>query len=457
MVVLSKLINAGFLLVGQSVFQDVATPQQASVEQYNIIKYLGGSGPYIQNSGWGISTDVPNQCFVEQIQMISRHGERYPSKGDGKFFDTVMQVFKSYGKEFKGDLAFLNNYEYFVTDNDYYEKETSPKNSKGPYAGTTNMLRHGAYFRNRYGHLFNQNEKLVVFSSNSGRCFQSGEYFARGFLGDDYSDDSVQYVVVDEDPKMGGNSLTPRYACKTLNESLHDDLVNQYNKTYLQYILNRWQADNPGLELTTSHVQGLFLWTAFEINVKGSSPFANLFTNDEYIRNGYRNDVVNYYGTGPGNNVTKIAGSPMVEAFLKILQDETKIWLSFTHDTDIEMYLTSMGLIVPSEDLPVDRIPFPNPYNSAELFPQGARIYTEKLSCGDSSYVRFIVNDSVYPFPGCSSGPGFSCELTEFIQLVRSKLDGVDFKQQCQVDGPTQLTFYWDYTTTEYNAPLIDQ
>ena len=68
---------------------------------------------------------------------------------------------------------------------------------------------------------------------------------------------------------MGGNSLTPRYACKTLNQDLHKDLVNQYDKTYLDDILSRWLLDNPGLDLSADQVSSLFLWCAFEINVRG--------------------------------------------------------------------------------------------------------------------------------------------------------------------------------------------
>lgn len=466
MVLISKAVNSGLLFLPQNVFQDVATPQQSSIEQYNIVKYLGGSGPYIQRQGNGISTDFPKSCKIEQINMISRHGERFPSKGDGLFFNKIMKIFNDYDDEFKGDLEFLNNYKYFVKDSEYYEKETSPKNSKSIYTGTTNLFRHGSYFRSRYDSLFNENDKLVIFTSNSGRCYQSGEYFARGFLDDDYNNPNlVEYVIIDEDTKLA-NTLTPRYFCKSFNQSLHSDLINQYDKTYLQDILSRLTKDNPNLKLTTSHIQGLFLWVAFEINVNGYSPFAKLFTLEEYIKNGYRNDIVNYYGTGPGNNITTVIGSPMVEAFLKLLQnnnndDDRKIILTFTHDTDIEVYLSSMGLTVPSSnDIPIDHIPFPNPYNSAELFPQAARIYIEKLKCGDNNnnhYIRFIVNDSVYPYPGCNSGPGFTCEMNEFIQLVKSRLKGINYKEQCQVEGSSELTFYWDYTTTKYNAPLIDQ
>ena len=57
--------------------------------------------------------------------------------------------------------------------------------------------------------------------------------------------------------------------------------------------------------------------------------------------------------------MTKVIGSPMVEASLKMLQEDSKIWLTFTHDTDIEMYLTSLGLIVPPGICPLIEYHFP--------------------------------------------------------------------------------------------------
>lgn len=459
MVSFSKILHSNLLLVNQSIFQDVATPQQAATDQYSVINFLGGSAPYKQGSRYGISTDIPEQCTVEQVQMISRHGERFPSKGDGATFDKIMNVFKSYGKDFKGDLSFLNDYEYFVTNKEYYEKETSPTNSEGTFAGTTTALRHGAYFRQRYSTLYSGGN-FTVFTTNSGRCYQTANYFARGFLGDEYSDEIVEYVVVDEDPKMGANSLTPRYACKNLENINNDDIVDKFDKSYLQDILNRWQQQNPGLNLTTSQVSRLFLWCAFELNVRGSSPFCSLFTNEEFIKSGYENDLTNYYSIGQGNNLSTTMGSPMVEASLRLLLDESstnKIWVMFTHDTDMEFYLSSMGLINPEKDLPVDHVPFPNPYNAAQMFPQGGRTYLEKLNCNDKKYVRFIMNDAVVPFPDCSNGVGFSCDFDQFVDIVRSRLDGIDYSKQCDSTAPANLTFLWDYKDVNYNAPLIDQ
>ena len=84
MVSVSGLLSTGLLLSGRSVFQDIATPEQASTDSNNIFRYLGGSAPYIQRQGYGISTDIPEGCTLEQVQLYSRHVERFPTVNGGK-------------------------------------------------------------------------------------------------------------------------------------------------------------------------------------------------------------------------------------------------------------------------------------------------------------------------------------------------------------------------------------
>ncbi|KAM9923913.1 hypothetical protein OXX80_011380, partial [Metschnikowia pulcherrima] len=96
MVAISKLVNNGLLLVGQQFYRDLATPEQASVESYNVVRYLGGSGPYVQHPGFGISTDIPDKCTLEQVHLMSRHGERFPSSSAGKRFESIMKKVNAY-------------------------------------------------------------------------------------------------------------------------------------------------------------------------------------------------------------------------------------------------------------------------------------------------------------------------------------------------------------------------
>lgn len=56
---------------------------QEPIGGYNILKYMGGYGPYTDRDSFGISRDPPKGCKVEQVVMVHRHGERYPQPADG--------------------------------------------------------------------------------------------------------------------------------------------------------------------------------------------------------------------------------------------------------------------------------------------------------------------------------------------------------------------------------------
>lgn len=462
MVAISKLVNNGLLLAGQNIFADVATPQQAATAQYNIINFLGGAAPYVQHPGFGISPDVPSQCTLEQVHLLSRHGERYPSTGTGKALEAIMTKFKNYNETFVGELAFLNDYTFFISDNALLEKETTPFNSQGPYAGTTDAMRHGMSFRNKYKSLFNATEEsLKVFTSNSGRVHKTAQYFARGFMGEQYSDKSVEYYVISEDADMGANSLTPRTGCEAYDEDMNDATVAKFNSTYLKTSRERILKGNENLNLTSADVNNFFSWCAYELNVRGASPFCDLFTNEEFIQYSYAYDLGQYYSHGSGHNLTATIAAPYLNATLKFLledEPEFKVLLGFSHDTDLEIFHAALGLVEPSADLPTDHIAFPNPYVHSQIVPQGARLYTEKYSCDGSSYVRYIVNDAVYPIQSCQSGPGFSCEISEFESYINKRLEGKDYQTQCNVtDVPTEVTFLWDYATSNYTAADINK
>ena len=80
MVAISKVLNSGLLLAGQSVFQDVATPQQGSVQSYNILNFLGGSAPIFKDKVMVFQLTFPKvvkfnkfNCFQDMekdIQVI---------------------------------------------------------------------------------------------------------------------------------------------------------------------------------------------------------------------------------------------------------------------------------------------------------------------------------------------------------------------------------------------------
>ncbi|QEL61600.1 hypothetical protein CJJ09_003748 [Candidozyma auris] len=295
-----------------------------------------------------------------------------------------------------GELAFLNNYEYFVTDKNYYEKETTPFNSEGPYAGTTDALSHGAAFRSKYSDVFDSRTR---------------------FLGDDFNDEKVDFAVIAEEDKFGANSLTPVVSCKNYHSGANNEFVKQFDTSYLSAAAARITKGNDGFSLSEKEVDRLIAWATL---------LCNLFTNDELVRNSYASDLSYYYSNGPGNNLTATIGAPFLKATLDYLKEENppqKVVLAFTHDTNIEQFHSALGIVAPDQPLPNDYIPFPVPYAHTQIVPMGARLYTEKYKCGNDSYVRYVVNDAVVPIKHCQNGPGFSCKLSDYENYINSRLE----------------------------------
>lgn len=470
MVAISKLVTNGLYLANtQSVLQDLATPQQGALEQYNIVNFLGGAAPYRQWDGYGISPDLPDLCTLEQVQLISRHGERYPTKNAGAKYEKVIDKFLKHGNKgnFSGSLEFLNTYVYFGDNGNssQYALETTNNNSVGPFAGLDDAHRHGIKFREKYGTLYNGSAVLPVFTSNSNRVYHTSVAFTQGFLNQSLdaqlTSSQAHFNVIKEDESSGANSLTPADSCTKYDKDVNNDKLAKYNDDYLKTILDRFQKESPSVDLShikKDDINELFGLCAYEINVRGLSPWCSLFNNDEFLYNGYGNDLSHYYSTGPGNPLSAPIGSVLLNASLELLNKESsnKVWLSFTHDSDIDNFLSALGLLMPTEDLSIDKIDFARTYVHGKLVPQGARIYLERFLKDGESYVRYLVNESVAPLSDCYSGPGFSCPLSDFNSYITDRLSKYNYTQQCDVDSkvPQELSFYWDYGHSNYTAPL---
>ncbi|QLL34624.1 hypothetical protein HG536_0G04860 [Torulaspora globosa] len=432
--------------------------------QEDIFRFLGGAGPYFSFPfDNGIPEQTPDCCKLMQVQLFARHGERFPTKKKGnKILETYYKL-ANYTGTFNESLSFLNDdYEFFVRDPEYYEEETTLKNSLNPlnpYTGERDAQRHSQNFLALYKNLLNETSSFAVFTSNSKRCHDTAQFFIDG-LGNDYN---VSLQVIDEAPSSGANSLTPRYGCANFSESENDGYVRTYSREYLSNLAKRLNIENKGLNLTNSDAENLFFWCAYELNVRGYSDICSIFTEEELIHFSYQDDLESYYENGNGNSLGAVAGSILFNASVELLKQsddlEQKAWLSFTHDSDLINYIAAVGLFDNGVKLNTSYVPFrDHVYRKSWIAPQGARIYTQKFSCYNQSYVRYVVNDAVIPIESCSSGPGFSCPLEQFYDYAESRLSDINFSDKCGkiiATNATSLTFYWDYKTRNYNASLV--
>lgn len=434
--------------------------------QEHIFPYLAGSGPYFSYpNDYGISADTPSGCEISQIQLLARHGERYPSKSKGKKLLKTWNTLQHFPYQFNGSLSFIDDdYEFFIQDLDNLEMETTTENSVNainPYTGEMDAKKHAQEFLAQYADFLEDNREFAVFAASSQRVHDTAQFFIDS-LGDKFN---ISLQVVSEEPSAGANTLSPGYSCPAWNPDEYEDIIGSYSTTYLKAIAERLNRENSGLNLTVTDAYNLFDWCAFELNARGYSEICDVFSPEELIHYSYYDDLTAYYEDGPGYPLIQAVGALYFNASIKLLQQseqlDQKVWLSFTHDTDILNYLTTVGLFDDEKKLDPSYIPFRNHvFHKSWFIPQGARVYTQKYRCSNEFYIRYVVNDAVIPLENCSDGPGFSCEANKFYKYAENRTANQDFYQSCNVSSVsniTELTFFWDWNTTHYNATLLKE
>ncbi|CEP59974.1 histidine phosphatase family protein LALA0_S01e00166g [Lachancea lanzarotensis] len=432
--------------------------------QNDLFPFFGGSAPYFSypmNSG--VSVEAPDKCSMKQIQLFARHGERYPTNSTAQLIKSTYGKLKNAHLNSTGSLSFINDdYCFFLEDPTQFEELTTLKNvidPIDPYSGQQDAQRHAREFMYHYGDLLENTTTLPIFTSNSKRVHDTALYFGQALS----NKLNISMQVISEEASSGANTLTPYNSCKDYNETEHAAIYAKFPKDYLSGISRRLLLENPGLNLTTSDVTNMFSWCAYEIDTRGYSPMCEIFTREELVYYSYNLDLISYYGEGAGNSLSADVGSVPFNSSIELLKQseylDNKVWLSFTHDTNLINYLTAIGLFDDGLKLPADHIPFrQSSYHRSWMVPLGARIYTQLYQCGNESYVRYVVNDAVIPLEQCSTGPGLSCKLSDFLDYAEKQLQKTNFLQDCKVEqssNQTELTFYWDYQKMHYNAPLF--
>lgn len=404
---------------------------------FNLFQNLGGHGPFQEFPALvdGDSARLPDECCITQAHFLGRHGERYPTFSRGIRYEATLEKIKDSG--LTGPLEFLNNYTYFIKPEDY-----GYLTSTGPFNGVNGSVDRAIEFKTRYRHLIQQfeNKTLPIFTASSSRVVDTARLFAQNL-----GLESVELVVIPESHTQGANSLTPDRSCHTYNSSssLHYQFFNhRFHETKRR--LNKF---SPNVFLSSNDIRHLIELCAFEITATGKFDFCSIFTDEEHILNGYSRALRYFYRNGPGNGMSSTLGSVYANATLTLLKSEENntlpLYISFSHDTHINCLLSSLGVFSAGSLSP--KTPnLEHPWVHGDLTPMGASVVFEKVECGNDIYVRLLVNNALVPLPNCSSGPGLSCPLPEFTNLI---LQSKDYVEECQLekDLPQYLSFYWDW------------
>lgn len=419
-----------------------------------ISQLWGPYAPYFSVEG-GISGDVPSGCEVTFVQVLSRHGARYPTASKSKTYSQLIAAIQANATDFKDTTAFLKTYNYTLGSDDL----TS--------FGARQMVDSGIKFYNRYESLTRDNIPFVR-SSDSSRVVESGQYFIQGFqqtkntdrkADRDQSPPTVS-VLISED--SGANNTLNHNTCTVFEAStLGDDVDEGFEARFVPPIAHRLENDMPGVTLSNDDVTYLMDMCSFDTlgasdDPSVLSPFCDMFTLREWEYYNYLESLDKYYGFGAGNPLGPTQGVGFVnELIARMTQtsvhDDTTtnhtldsnpttfpvnktLYADFTHDNGLIPIFFAMGLYNGTETLPTQYIQSASAadgYSASKAVPFAARAYIEMMQCSrdrnPDPFVRVLVNDRVVPLHGCTVDKYGRCRRTDWINGLSFARNGGDW------------------------------
>lgn len=426
----------------------------------------------------GISSEVPEGCHVDLAAFFSRHGSRYPDTGAYNEWLSLYTHVQSASNLTVSDksLEFLKTWKPVLSD---------PSNQIGQISttGYKELIEMGATWRLRYADLYDYNTPFTMWANyyKSGpRVRDSARLFAHGFLGPNATDLGTIYALNSSDPASWMNSLATSDLCPAYNDEGGSPYKDVWDNIYLPPIRARLNAQiQGGFNFTQQEVSIIPYLCGFETQITGRrSSFCDIFTEEEALQYEYAQDLRYWYGNGLGSDIEKYNMLPVVEGLVQRFVDgpnatyavgngtfvPPKVIASFSNDGQINQLLAAIGVFDNEPQLPANRTLPDRKFRASRLVTMRGTVAFERLACpaatsgyassnstGDA-YVRIRLNDVVYSVVDCTDGPGSSCPLSQYQNIIKSKIDTVgDFTKICNTTDssfaarPT-ATFFKDNT-----------
>jgi len=444
---------------------------------------------YFQNpDGFGVNEySLPAGAEIVGLNMLSRHGSRYPTTGSGAYLFGQKHFNMTGMANYTGELSFLNDWTYKLG-----AEILVP-------VGHQELFDSGVLHQYMYGHLYpNNGSKIIARSTTQDRMTQSAEYFLAGFFGLQWPQNATLELVIENSTGIWNNTLAGYDNCNNSNNARSTGGTNASAEWYEIYLANataRLHPLAPGFNWTVTDSYNAQSLCAYETVALGYSAFCDLFTFEEW--QGYEYSVdLSFAGNDAFQSPTgRAVGIGYVQEVLARLQHHTldepigqinvtldnntvtfptnqSLYFDFSHDTNIMSILTAFGFTQFAEVLPTDHI-IPHYLVVSHMEPFGARLDIEIINtpqpvCATrnatapyengppTTYVHFILNQRTIPlymsFPECGVRDDGWCEISTFLDVQSSMYNESQYDFACNGDYPV-----YPYGTYTNGAPYVNE
>ncbi|KAI7491218.1 phosphoglycerate mutase-like protein [Hortaea werneckii] len=439
----------------------------ASGDNFDITRYWGNLSPWysVSSADYGLpdaSPLIPEDCTINQMLLLYRHGARYPTSGAAPsiFAEKVANATAAGGFEVSGELEFLSNWTYKLGA----ELLT-------PF-GRSQNFQLGVEYRQLYGELLNNftaQGALPVFRTESqDRMVKTAENFAAGFFGVPEYLDQVNIEILVENATVN-NSGAPYDVCDNANIADRGSIGSSAAAIFAQNAFNatlaRLNSEVSGaLNFTPTDAIAMLQLCSYETDALGYSSFCDLFTQADFLNYEYYFDLIFYYNNGPGSPVSAAQGKGFLEEWLARLThtippansalNETfdnsttyfplnqSIYADATHEVVVLDALTAFNLTAlfagPPLNYTLGGNDGTNTFVASKIVPFATHFTTQIMTCparNATKQIRFLVNDAVVPVhdshPGCPADPDGLCPFDTMIDVLQSRASEIDFQYDC--------------------------
>ncbi|TBU26108.1 acid phosphatase [Dichomitus squalens] len=410
-------------------------------------------GQYAPWRAAGTYVGPPEGCNVTQVNLLQRHGARYPNAEEGQRYAVAVERLASAKKFADKRLKFLKDYEYDLDADDLTA------------FGAAQTFESAQVFFNRYAHLADEDNVPFVRASGVSRVVDTANNWTVGFAAASHQRHQPYLnVVISEEV----NNTLKQDCPNAADGSAQTDA---WLSVFAPPLVERLNKAAPGADLNATLLFHLMAMCPFESIAKETgSPFCELFDEEDWAKFEYHGDIEKYYKTGYGNPLGPVQGVGYVNELLARLtntpvRDKTThnaslefplgraLYADFTHENLMVPVFAALGLFDVSEPLDPHALPdyletprgrkhhkhredeMRQKWVASRLVPFSARMVTERLACvrdgAAGEYVRVFVNDELQPLEFCGAGQDGTCALEDFVEsqgYARRSGDG-DFER----------------------------
>ena len=394
--------------------------------------------------------NTPKGCKPIQINMVHRHGNRYPSDKDIEAMDDLLKLLR----DKTSPNVTIPSKNPFRKEQDSLLNEVGEKELYG--IGSRIRIRFSDLLQERYSPLsykFESTCKLrCVHSSNS---LAAGLFEGSGSLGPCHLQPiAIQTFPCDSSKELEFYDMCQNYIINVDKNKNAKIEVKKFGKGKEMMVVLEKVKRKLGLTTTTlevKHLEIMYIYCAYELGMFNGSMetgFCSLFDFEDLYVIEYYYDLEDFYLTSNVYPITYQSSCPLLADIVKTLKDAKtsngknsfKGIFRSGHSNTIVPFLALLGVYLNEGNLTASNFAQmkDRKFRAACLAPFSANIYFVLYKCDDGSHkIQLSVNEQLVKVPCCESE--YECRFEDFLKCYEQIATNCDFDDMCKVSNSWRL------------------